>query len=295
MARGCRRGTHHRIASRVDRAGTREATTAPTPRPARDFGDGRAPRCTRARDDARRGRGAGAWRRVQADRDPRPAHALGLVLAARNALVQLAARARAVRRARLRRRARGLPHPRAEPFAAVLEPRRDAPARLAGAPRLATQARPRVAGLQACGLAPQIRVVAVDPVLARRGEDVDVERVLERLCGMREMRRDRQHLAGAHVDHLGSVVAELEAHRAAEHVRDLFVVVRVLRNDRALREIDLRDHHRLAGDERASDRRTELLARQVVPAVALRFSHDQESMERWATFDCYGTLIDWNG
>jgi 2-haloacid dehalogenase len=24
-------------------------------------------------------------------------------------------------------------------------------------------------------------------------------------------------------------------------------------------------------------------------------SHDAQSMDRWATFDCYGTLIDWNG
>src|SRR6266849_9772885 len=71
--------------------------------------------------------------------------------------------------------------------------------------------------------------------------------------------------------------------------------MRVLRDDCALCEIDVRDHHRIAGDEPASDLRVQLLARKVVPPVVRCFSHDRESMDRWATFDCYGTLIDWNG
>ena len=52
---------------------------------------------------------AAGRRSLPADPDRRPADALGLVLAARDALVQLAARAGAVRGARLRRRARALP------------------------------------------------------------------------------------------------------------------------------------------------------------------------------------------
>jgi 2-haloacid dehalogenase len=56
------------------------------------------------------------------------------------------------------------------------------------------------------------------------------------------------------------------------------------------------DHHLVTDDQPAADERRELLAREVVPAMvdgAVR--DDGESMERWATFDCYGTLIDWNG
>src|SRR5947208_9926268 len=70
----------------------------------------------------------------------------------------------------------------------------------------------------------------------------------------------------------------------------------MLRDDGALLEIDLREHHVLAGDEAAAEQRLQLLARQLVPAVpGSGMSHDPESMDRWATFDCYGTLIDWNG
>src|SRR5947199_5040825 len=70
----------------------------------------------------------------------------------------------------------------------------------------------------------------------------------------------------------------------------------MLRDDGALLEIDLREHHALAGDEAAAEQRLQLLARQLVPAVpGSAISHDPESMDRWATFDCYGTLIDWNG
>jgi 2-haloacid dehalogenase len=57
----------------------------------------------------------------------------------------------------------------------------------------------------------------------------------------------------------------------------------------------VRDHQLLAGDQASLELRVQPLARQVVPAVesgAVR--DDPESMDRWATFDCYGTLIDWN-
>ena len=98
------------------------------------------------------------------------------------------------------------------------------------------------------------------------------------------------------VDHLLAVLAELEAQPPFENPRDLLVLVRVLRHDGVLREIDLREHRLLARDEAPADERVELLARHVVPAVLRStISHDPESMDRWATFDCYGTLIDWNG
>ena len=112
---------------------------------------------------------------------------------------------------------------------------------------------------------------------------------------MRQVRRDDQHLARLHVDALRLVLAEPEAQAALEDVRQLLVVVRVHRDDGALLQIDVRDHHRVARDEAAADRGIELLAREVVPPVVRRVSHDAQSMDRWATFDCYGTLIDWNG
>src|SRR5258706_7041301 len=128
----------------MDRRGARKAATAPAARPARGVGDRCAPCRPRARDDARRRRGAGARRLVRAHRDPRPAHPLGLVLYTRHAVIQLEARPRAVRRSRLRRRARALPSPRAESLTQVLEARRDAPPRLARPPRLAAPAPARI-------------------------------------------------------------------------------------------------------------------------------------------------------
>jgi 2-haloacid dehalogenase len=70
----------------------------------------------------------------------------------------------------------------------------------------------------------------------------------------------------------------------------------VLRHDGALVEVDLGEHHVLAGDEAPSERRVEVPHAACLPRnTAFLISHDAESMERWATFDCYGTLIDWNG
>ena len=91
--------------------------------------------------------------------------------------------------------------------------------------RLARRARARAARVQAVFLGPQVRVAAVEPVLARRVEDVDVEHVLERLGLVRQVRRDVQHLAGADVDDLGLVVAEPEAERTFEDVGQLLVLV----------------------------------------------------------------------
>ena len=113
---------------------------------------------------------------------------------------------------------------------------------------------------------------------------------------MHDVRRDRQHVSGAYIDDLGLVLPEVEPQRPLEDVGQLLVVVRMRRDDRALRQVDVRDHQVGAGDEPAADQRVELLAREIFPAVMDRpIRHDAESMERWATFDCYGTLIDWNG
>src|SRR5438552_4005886 len=127
----------------MDRARAREAGAATRDRSGRGRRGRGAPGGTRGRDDARGGRVAVALRRAQANRDPRPANALGIVLVARHALVQLAARGRAVRRARLRRRARAMPPARGRPLEAVLGARRVASPRLARAARLASRTRAR--------------------------------------------------------------------------------------------------------------------------------------------------------
>src|SRR5438132_3335653 len=75
--------------------------------------------------------------------------------------------------------------------------------------------------------AAQIRVVARQPVLPRRIEDVDVERVLQRLGGVRQVRRNGQHLARTDVHLLRALLAEAEAKRPVEDVGDLLVLVLV--------------------------------------------------------------------
>src|SRR6185437_441281 len=123
----------HSGTSAVDRRRTCEAAAEAAARSARDLGDRGAPRGARARLHADRGGGAGARRRAETDPDSRPALTLGLLLDVRHVVLQLAARARTVRRARLRRRARAVSPARAEPFAPVLDAGRESPARLARA------------------------------------------------------------------------------------------------------------------------------------------------------------------
>ena len=205
--------------------------------------DGGAARGARARRDADRRGGAGARRRAGAHPDPRPALALGLVLDARHALVQLAARARAVRRARLRRRARALPPARAEPLAPVLEARRAAAARTGArsATGCTSTARsswpsgpPRSASRRRCRRASP----------ARAGEKTSTSSVSSSataLCGTFGGMCSTSPAPTRPPARL--VLAELEAHPPFEDPRDLLVLVRVLRHDGALCEVDLREHH----------------------------------------------------
>ena len=84
-----------------------------------------------ARLGYRRGGGRAARRRLGADPHRCAANALGLVLPRRHAFLQLAARARAPRSARLRGRPRALPPAPPRPLAALLGARGDAPPALA--------------------------------------------------------------------------------------------------------------------------------------------------------------------
>src|SRR4029079_10571299 len=105
----------------------------------------RGARLTRGRA---RSPGARARRRADDDRGARPAHALGLLLGARDALVLVAPAARTVLGARGRGMARALPPARGEPLAGVLATLRRAPAGSRLAP-MAARARRR-----ACRLSP---------------------------------------------------------------------------------------------------------------------------------------------
>ena len=99
---------------------------------------------------------------------------------------------RVARRARARpRRARTS---RASRLRAPAPPRpRD---RVRGSPR--RRARPSRAVRDPWAISGRVAVGLVQPVLARRTEDVHVERVLERFGLVRHVRRNVQHLAGAH-------------------------------------------------------------------------------------------------
>src|SRR5262249_49353688 len=146
--------TRARLAARLDRAPARRTVAEAPSRVAPRLRGRGAHRRARARDDGARGGGAGARRHVRAGADPRPAPAVGLVLRARPPLVQLAARARTARGARLRRRPRALPSARAEPLGPFLAARRLASPRVARAARLVDDERAGAACVPPRGLAP---------------------------------------------------------------------------------------------------------------------------------------------
>src|SRR6185437_11839931 len=98
-------------------------------------------------------------------------------------------------------------------------------------------------------LFPQVRVRFVQPVLARRVEDIDVERILERLRLVRYVGRDVQHLAGADEHFLRFVLADPELEHSFEDIRELLVLVRMLWHDAAFLQVDVRQHHPVAGDQ----------------------------------------------
>src|SRR5438093_2121 len=89
----------------------------------------------------------------------------------------------------------------------------------------------------------QVGIVAGDPVVATRREEVQIVRVLERFGRVRDPRGDDQHVA------------------------DLLAVVGMRRDDRATRKPDLRQRAALAGEEPALDSFHHLFARRVIEAM----------------------------
>ncbi len=97
----------------------------------------------------------------------------------------------------------------------------------------------------------QVGVVSVDPVLAGRVEDVEVDGVFEREGFVGDVRRDAEDFAGADGDF---AAFEMEFKGAVEDVGDLLVMVAVERDVGAFLEEDAGDHdvganHELAADE----------------------------------------------
>src|SRR5207245_476971 len=90
--------------------------------------------------------------RLPSDPDRRPALPLGRLLFEGHSLLQLAARAGAVRGARLRRRPRALPFAGAQPLQEVLESCRAMASRLARSARVVARAWARAPGLSSRSL-----------------------------------------------------------------------------------------------------------------------------------------------
>src|SRR5205814_1322234 len=92
-------------------------------------------------------------------------------------------------------------------------------------------------------LLPQIIIRLIQPILPRWTEDIDVQCVFQGLSFMQNVRRDVQHFAGHHVDHLRFIGADPETQTALEDISYLFVLMRVTRHDATLLQINVRQHH----------------------------------------------------
>jgi hypothetical protein len=117
----------------------------------------------------------------------------------------------------------------------------------------------------------EVGVVFVDPVLAGRGEDVEVDAVFFGGGGVRKVAGDDEDFAG--VDGVGGAVVEVEAESALGDEGDLLVGVGVAGDDAAFGEDDAGEHGFFAGDEFAGEERIELLVFDVVPMVESGFGH----------------------
>src|SRR5262249_4261265 len=110
----------------------------------------------------------------------------------------------------------------------------------------------------------EIRVGVIEPVLADGREQIQLERVVERLRLVLNPRRNVQDLAFADGDFLAR---DQELERPLQDVRDLLALVVVHGDDGALLQVDLGHHLALAGDDLPRDHLGDLLERELVPAV----------------------------
>ena len=73
------------------------------------------------------------------------------------------------------------------------------------------------------------------------------------------------------LDEQSRIETVLVSHPHLDHVRDLLVHVRVPGHNASARQVHLRHHHALTGDEPSAELRCHLLARDIVPAVERGF------------------------
>ena len=121
----------------------------------------------------------------------------------------------------------------------------------------------------------EVTVVFIDPILARRSEDVEVDAVGEGGCGVWEVAGDDEDLT--FVDGKGSAVVEVEAESALGDEGNLLVVVGVAGDDAAFGEDDAGEHGFFAGDELTGEERVELLVFDVVPVVEGGLGHGESA------------------
>ena len=89
----------------------------------------------------------------------------------------------------------------------------------------------------------------LEPVLAWWAEDIDVQSLLECFRLVRHVRWNQQHLPGADDHFLRAIVTDPELESALKDVGELLVLVGVLGDDAAFLQIDMCEHHAIAGDE----------------------------------------------
>jgi cation diffusion facilitator family transporter len=119
-------------------------------------------------------------------------------------------------------------------------------------------------------LSAQVGVGSFQPVVAARAEDVGRERRLDRLRAVGKVGRNVQDLAGADVVDLGLVLAEPQPQPSPFDVGQLLVLMDVRGHDRPGRELELRERHSVGHDRAPRDRRAQLFAIEVLPAMCTR-------------------------
>ncbi len=114
--------------------------------------------------------------------------------------------------------------------------------------------------------AAQVFVGLLDPVFARRIEDIEIDGVFQGLGLVRHVARDEQDLAGFDNDDLA---VDPEFQSAFEDVGDLLVLMAVLGNDAAFFEQDAGEHHIFADHEVTLEERVQILERDGLPGDVL--------------------------
>src|SRR2546423_13761015 len=104
----------------------------------------------------------------------------------------------------------------------------------------------------------------IEPVLPNRAEQIELERVFERLRLVLDPRRNVQHLALTH----GNLFAgDQKLERALQDVGHLLALVRMIRDDAAALQVDLREHLALAGDDLPREHFSNFFEGDLVPAM----------------------------